>query len=689
MKGYQKLAVFLAVLLFSVGLMSVAIDILGDITDLEFEAETSLKGASSVGSEEGEVGQRKGEKVKVEGAPGGGATPLFEITYRPMTRYLRWFIGEEYEGGEWQSREDHEWFQYQGENLELELPDQPPAEYLFTIRPFFNISGFIPGTLYTTRVGGITNLERYPHLALFAAPEPFSTTYGITHTAYEPDESTLRVAEITPNDDYLQVPEEIADRLRGFAMEIVEGSSTPWEQLKAIEAYLKTAFEYDEEYTPAPNETDPVEWFLFEERRGVCGQFNSAFVLLARTLDIPVRTVSGFLIEPESNYQLVLARDAHLWAEASFEGLGWITFDATPERFEEAPMDVQTYPTVTNITFNDPVALKGDKFQVQGTVTLENGSAVDGLTVEIFMKLKKNDTDPAPSGIGIVRDGFFDIVSDASPDMAVDDYNLIAHTLPLGAYLESWSDPPIRIMAETNVTILAPTSAYVGSSVAISGTLIDNSNGQPIPNATLTVNVGNETFSLKSDGEGVVSLLHTYEDEGNETIQIIMEGSDYYLGSNSSFGIAVSLPPTPKPGILQIITMYPYNVMIATGAAVIIGSVILLTRRREQPTLTTSLPELYDEGPLTFSDYKEGVVKLFNRFYARSQRRYKEIKDSMTPREFQVVLLGKMPERGGPALDYLVTAFEIADYSTTIPNQEIYDKCHAAVELLNGLMEHE
>ena len=33
MKGYQKLAVFLAVLLFSVGLMSVAIDILGDISD--------------------------------------------------------------------------------------------------------------------------------------------------------------------------------------------------------------------------------------------------------------------------------------------------------------------------------------------------------------------------------------------------------------------------------------------------------------------------------------------------------------------------------------------------------------------------------------------------------------------------------------------------------------------------------
>ena len=689
MKGYQKLGLFLAVLLFSVGLMSVAIDILGDITDLEFDVDTQLKGASSVDSEEGEVGQRQGEKVKVEGAPGGGATPLFEITYHPMTRYLRWYVGEIYEEGEWQTLESHEWFQYEGENLDLELPDQPHAEYSFTIRPFFNISGFIPGTLHTTRVGGTTNLERYPQLQLFASPEPFSRTYGITHATYEHEESTLRIAEITPNDDYLQVPEEIADRLRGFAMEIVEGSSTPWERLKAIEAHLKTAFEYNEEYTPAPNATDPVEWFLFEERRGVCTHFNSAFVLLARTLGIPARTVSGFLIEPESDYQLVLARDAHLWAETSFEGLGWITFDATPERIEEMPMEVQTYPTVTNITYNDPVALKGDKFQVQGTVTLLNGSAVDGLTVEVFLTLKKNETD-APCGVGIVRDGVFDIACDAAPELAVDDYNLIAHTLPLGVYEESWSDPPIRIMAETNVTITAPTSAYVGRSVSISGTLIDASNGQPIANATLAVQVGNETLNLKTDGEGVVSLVHTYEAEGNETVQVIMEDSDYYLGSNSSFGIAVSLPPAPKPGILQILTMYPYNVMIAAGAAVIIGSVVLLTRKKERPvSLVPEQLEAYEEGPLTFSDYKEGVVKLFNRFYARSRRRYDGIVDSMTPREFQAALLGRVHEKGGPALEYLVTAFEIADYSTIIPNQEIYEKCHSAVELLYGLMEHE
>jgi transglutaminase-like putative cysteine protease len=689
MKGYQKLAVFLAVLLFSVGLMSVAIEILGDISDLEFDVDTQLKGASSASSEEGEVGQRKGEKVKVEGAPAGGASPLFEITDPPMARYLRWIIGEKYERGEWQAFEGHQWFPYGGENLELELPEQPPAEYFFTIRPFFNISGFIPGTLHTTRIGGLDNLERYPHLQLFASPEPFSRSYGVTHAAQEHSKVTLRDAEITPNDDYLQVPEEIADKLHGLALEIVEGASSTYEQLEAMEAYLKTTYEYDKEYEPAPNTTDPVEWFLFEERKGVCTQFNSALVLLARTLDIPARTVSGFLVKPDSNYQIVMAKDAHLWAEVSFEDLGWVTFDATPERVEEMPMEIQTYPTVTNITYNDPVALKGDKFQVQGTVTLLNGSAVDGLTVEVFLTLKKNETD-APCGVGIVRDGVFEIACDATPEMAVGDYNLIAHTLPLGVYEESWSDPPIRIMTDTNVTIQAPTSAYVGRRVSISGTLIDASNGQPIANATLAVQVGNETLNLKTDGEGVVSLVHTYEAEGNESIQVIMEDSDYYMGSNSSFGIAVSLPPTPKPGILQILTMYPYNVIMAAGAAMILGSVLLLTRKKAQPTpLTSTIPEIIDEGPLTFGDYKEGVVKLFNRFYARSQRRYEGIVNSMTPREFQAALLGRVHEKGGPALEYLVTAFEIADYSTIIPNQEIYEKCHSAVELLNGLMEYE
>ncbi|UCH57933.1 MAG: transglutaminase domain-containing protein [Candidatus Bathyarchaeota archaeon] len=690
MKGYQKLAVFLAVLLFSVSLMSVAIDILGDITDLELDVDTQLTESATAGSEATDVDRGKGQAMSAHGLP-GGTGPLFEINYPPMIRYLRWFVGETYHAGEWELEEGHEWSRYRGQEIEYDLPGDPlTMEHFFTVRPFFNITGFIPGSLYTTKISGLEALEHYSYLELFSTPESFSRTYGVSHLVYDPLKAVLRHAEVTIDENYLQVPEELTRRLEGLAEGIVDDASSPWEQLKAIEYYIKDNFEYDEEYEPAQNETDPVEWFLFRERKGVCTQFNSAFILLSRSAGIPTRAVTGFLVKPDSDYQIVIPRDAHFWAEAHFEGLGWVTFDATPEREEEAPVEIRTWPTVTDITYNDPVALKGGSFQVHGTVTLFNGTPIDGLTVEVFLTLKKNETD-APCGTGIVRDGFFNITCGASPDIAVGDYNLVAHTLPSGVYQESWSDPPIRIMAETELAIQAPASAYVGRSLVISGVLTENASGEPVVNTTLTIQLGSETRYLKTDGEGRISMTHTFEEEGNETVSVIMKGDDYYLGSNSSIGIAVALPPAPRAGILQIITTFPYNVMVAAGIAVIVGGV-LLSRKKEKPVSLgrEPLPEDYDdELPLTFKDYKEGVVKLFNRFYGRSRRRYEGIDDSMTPREFQAALLGKMPEKGAPALEYLVTAFEIADYSTSTPTKEVYEKCFAAVELLSGLMENE
>jgi transglutaminase-like putative cysteine protease len=666
MKGYQKLAMFLAVLLFSVGLMSAAIDILGPLTEVEFNTGTKLVSGVETGTEKGEEELRKTQAVQVEGASVGAERVLFEIVYAPGTRYLRTTVGAGYVNGTWEPVEAGGWKPYGGEELEPE-PRGIPIEgrFYFTVRPLGMISGTIPGTLYTIRVGGLGDMEYNRHLELFTSIEPFNRTYGIEHEVYRFTERTFSSAEVTQFTDYLGVPEELKERLEELAQDIVEGASSPHDELKAIENYLKANYEYDEGYERAPNDTDPVEWFLFEEEKGLCTQFNSAFVLLARSLGITVRPVAGYLIKPEANYQLVLSRDAHLWAEAHFEGLGWVTFDATPSREQAVQPQVSTYRTVTNITYNDPVALKGGTFQVHGTVTLENGTGVSGLTVEVFLTLEKNDTD-APSGTGVVRNGFFNITSDAAPELAVGDYNLIAHTLPGGVYEESWSDPPIRIMADTNVTIQAPTMAYVGDRVSIHGTLLDKSNGQPIPNATLTINVGGETRSLRTDNEGNIRLSHTFEDEGNATVELALDNSDYYLGSESSFGIAVRIPPTPKPSVFMIITTFPYNLIIFAGFAAVIGSVLVLTRKKESTAQSAPVEEeAEEEMPRDYEDYKDGIVKLFNWFYARS----------------------RSPEKAEPALEYLVTAFEIADYSASNPSQEMYEKSLAAVELLGGMIE--
>jgi transglutaminase-like putative cysteine protease len=689
MKGYQKLAMFLAVLLFSVGMMSVAIDILGDITNVELNTGTRLVPGIETGTDKGDEELRPTQAVQVEGASLSGARVLYEITYPPGTRYLRTTVGAGYENGTWEPVEAGGWTLYGGEEMEPEPRGSAfEQRFFFTVRPIGMLSGNLPGTLYTIRVGGLGDLEYNRHLELFNSMEPFNWTFSIEHEVYGFTERSFDSIEVTSSTDYLVISEEMKESLEELAMDIVEGASTQYDELKAIEEYLKANYEYDQGYERAPNGTDPVEWFLFEEQKGACTQFNSAFVLLARSIGISVRPVAGYNIKPEANYQLVMGRDAHLWAEAHFEGLGWVTFDATPPLEQETQPKVKTYKTVTNITFNDPVALKGGTFQVHGTVTLENGTGVDGLTVEVFLSIKKNETD-ASSGTGVVRNGFFNFTSDAAPEMAVGDYNLIAHTLPGGIYEESWSDPPIRIMADTNVTIQAPASAYVGDRISIHGTLLDKSNGEPIPNATLTVTVGNETRSIRTDLEGNIRLSHTFEEEGNATVNLALDDSDYYLGSDSSFGIAVRIPSTPKPSVFMIITTFPYNVIIFTGFALVIGSVLVLTRKKEATSQITIHDEPEEEMPRDYKDYKDGIVKLFNWFYSRSRRKLEGIDDSLTPREFQGVVLPWIPEKGEPALEYLVTAFEIADYSASSPSQEMYEKSLTAVELLRGFMDRD
>lgn len=690
MGDYAKLAVFIVVLLLSVSLMSVAIDYLGDISDVELDMEPQDERTESVTSEAAEAGKGKTKPITVAGAPGGEVFPLFEIRYPPRTKYIRLRVGEVYNGGLWKEYEDHANTPRKS-NIPLRITTVLPIQAVsFNVNPFYNLTSFIPATLHVTNIEFEGTLMHYPTLELFSTTKPSSSPYNVLYALYDLPEARLRVAEAKDMDEYLAVPEDLEERLGELASDIVRGFSSPWEKVTAIEAYLEDNYEYSDEYVPPPEGTDPVEWFLFDDKTGTCGQFNSALVLLARAAGIPARVVYGFLVSPESDYQLVMPKDAHMWAEVPFEDLDWITFDATPGRPEDVKME--RIPTITNITYNDEMAIKGGGFTVEGTVTMYNGSAVDGLSVEILLTERKNETG-VQCGTGTVNEGVFTIACDADPSFEVGDYQLVAHAMSKGIFQESWSDPPIRIMAETEVSIQAPASVYVGEYFTVVGTLVDGSNGQAIANATLLVTVKNETMYYTTDETGSVSFTCSFDAEGNETLGILVNDSTYYLGSNSSFGVAVGLRPPPQPGLLEVLTTFPYNVMLAAGAIVAIGAAVLLTRKKRPEGLQAvsgagpeEPPE--EELPRHLEDCKEGIVAVFNWFYARAQRRHGEIADSMTPREFQRALLSKIPENGASALEYLITAFEIADYSISRPTQEMYEKCIQAAELLDRMMQN-
>jgi transglutaminase-like putative cysteine protease len=110
-----------------------------------------------------------------------------------------------------------------------------------------------------------------------------------------------------------------------------------------VRAVLRWFNEEEFVYTLAPPflDRDPVDLFLFDQRRGFCEHYASAFVLLMRAAGIPARVVTGYqggTINPRGGYLIVRQSDAHAWAEALVDGR-WQRVDPTaavaPSRVEE------------------------------------------------------------------------------------------------------------------------------------------------------------------------------------------------------------------------------------------------------------------------------------------------------------------------------------------------------------------
>ena len=131
---------------------------------------------------------------------------------------------------------------------------------------------------------------------------------------------------------YLQLPPEITRRTRDLARTITAGLTTEYDKVQAIRAWLVNHLGYTLMLVD-PGTQEPVDFFLFDRKKGHCEYFASAFAVLARAVAIPVRQVNGFLGGEWNEYQgyvAVRAGDAHSWDEVYFPGAGWVTVDPTP-----------------------------------------------------------------------------------------------------------------------------------------------------------------------------------------------------------------------------------------------------------------------------------------------------------------------------------------------------------------------
>ena len=143
------------------------------------------------------------------------------------------------------------------------------------------------------------------------------------------DRGILNQAPVLADSQYVVLSDDISERIKDLSLEITEGFETPFEKAKAIEIFLKLNYTYYLGFEPAPSDWEPNDWFLFESEEGICGNFASAFVVLARASDLPARLAVGYYVRSGEGEQMVYDNQAHAWAEVGFEGLGWLAFDAT------------------------------------------------------------------------------------------------------------------------------------------------------------------------------------------------------------------------------------------------------------------------------------------------------------------------------------------------------------------------
>ncbi|PVZ96028.1 hypothetical protein DDQ50_06185 [Amnibacterium flavum] len=134
--------------------------------------------------------------------------------------------------------------------------------------------------------------------------------------------------------------ENVPDIVTAKALEFSGAATTPIDKLRNIETALKTGgylshgTASDSAPSRAGHGADRItELLTLDPMVGDQEQYASAFALMARSLDYPARVVMGFApdVPAEGGPVTVTGDDVTAWVEVAFDGIGWVSFDPTPD----------------------------------------------------------------------------------------------------------------------------------------------------------------------------------------------------------------------------------------------------------------------------------------------------------------------------------------------------------------------
>ena len=118
---------------------------------------------------------------------------------------------------------------------------------------------------------------------------------------------------------------QFSDRIINLTDSITKGNNSPVQDLQSIYRFITSTYPWASaiEYSTIPN----IPEYVLEYNKGDCGQVALLLITMLRYKGIPARWQSGWMSHPgEVNL--------HDWAEAYFEGIGWIPVDVSFGRGE-------------------------------------------------------------------------------------------------------------------------------------------------------------------------------------------------------------------------------------------------------------------------------------------------------------------------------------------------------------------
>ena len=505
--------------------------------------------------------------------------PVFNVVGAGNTGYLRTAVGEIYAGGNWAQLDPVTVPYASGDSVPgsfqsayssrsgqfASLPEHRlETESLFgfregsvttnedriTVYPLSSSAGLpaglVPTSLHTQSAN--RNGEIYPFSSTFATSEWGATfTWKSEIPSYSTGRRAAAVAASDPT--YTQLPADLPGRIRELALRITAGHNTTYAKAKALERYLSTNYTYafadsSRSGDPPPGR-DPSDWFLFDHREGTCGVFSSAFVLLARSVGIPARVVSGWLIDATDAPQTVYAIQSHQWAEVPFEGLGWVTFE--PTAGSELPDGATATPpppieeTVTTITRWPAEVRRQVPFIIGGNVTTEDGRSVSGLEVEIYVNETK-ELGGTLLGTATTTSNGYQAEVTLPTNMDLGSYQLLARTIGTDRYYESRSDPDISVYSGSGLELTGPAEVRIDVEAIFRGRLSDD-NDQGVAGGRLIVNVDGASAPLVvTDSSGRYSFSRTFSSPGPHWVEVAVEDAEFLLESTARLNFQVTLP---------------------------------------------------------------------------------------------------------------------------------------------------